>query len=169
MTVPVVGKVYHSAHPFRTDEEAAIFGPILESLAEQGKGQPQDIVEAARAADSPLHRYFTWDDSEAASKYRLEEARSLARSFRVEIIEVKDERPTTFTVPGLVSVRYADGKRGYETLRQIQSDEEKLQQTIAAAASQLSYWRRTFEQWRHVGDFQRFEPVFQALDAIAES
>ncbi len=41
------------------------------------------VLEDARAASSPLHRFFDWDDSRAAEKYRLQQARELIVSFVV--------------------------------------------------------------------------------------
>jgi len=48
-----------------------------------------DVVAAAQSPDSPLHPCFTWDDSEAAKQWRLEEARALIRNVRV----VRDDTP----------------------------------------------------------------------------
>lgn len=39
--------------------------------------KPQAIVNAARSKTSALHACFTWDDSKAGEKWRLEEARRL--------------------------------------------------------------------------------------------
>lgn len=58
----------------------------LESI-ENNKGQitPDVLLETARSEDSSLHNKFTWDDSEAAEKWRLEEARYLIKSFRLVV------------------------------------------------------------------------------------
>lgn len=60
----------------------------LEAISRRAKGgvlTPQAVVEAARDPRSPLHDRFTWDDSEAANKQRLHEARTLIRSVKVVI------------------------------------------------------------------------------------
>lgn len=51
----------------------------LLSLSEQNDGvlMPESVVSAAKAKSSPLHSYFTWDDTAAARKQRLYEARQL--------------------------------------------------------------------------------------------
>lgn len=43
---------------------------------EKAKGEvtARDLVEAARAEDSVLHRLFEWDDAKAADGYRLHQA-----------------------------------------------------------------------------------------------
>ncbi|HAZ61006.1 MAG TPA: hypothetical protein DCY89_05470 [Gammaproteobacteria bacterium] len=43
---------------------------------------PALVVEAATDPESPLHDAFDWDDSAAAHKYRLVQARSMIRSVR---------------------------------------------------------------------------------------
>ncbi len=67
----------------RPGRRAAIIGPAivaeLKTLAEKNQGllMPEDVVEAARNEDSPLHNRFEWDDGEAAERYRLWQARLL--------------------------------------------------------------------------------------------
>lgn len=59
---------------------------ILRDLEkDSGRLVPGDVVEAARDPDSPLHSHFTWDDTEAADKYRLQQAGVLIRSVKLEI------------------------------------------------------------------------------------
>ena len=56
-------------------------GVTLERLSAKHDGlTPAKIVAAAKVKSSPLHRAFTWDDSEAARKLREHEARQLIRS-----------------------------------------------------------------------------------------
>jgi hypothetical protein len=64
------------------------------SDARQGKLSPEDVVQAARDPDSPLHSQFDWNDDEAAAKWRLEQARTLIRSVRV-VFEVADRQVST--------------------------------------------------------------------------
>ena len=42
------------------------------------------VVREARAKSSPLHGYFTWDDSRAAERYRLIEAGRLIATVKIE-------------------------------------------------------------------------------------
>jgi len=41
------------------------------------KISPQELLEKARNEDSELHKCFEWDDSVAAEKYRLIQARQM--------------------------------------------------------------------------------------------
>ena len=53
-----------------------------------GRLTPEQVVDAAASEDSALHECFTWDDSEAAAKWRLDEARAIIRSVRIETVVV---------------------------------------------------------------------------------
>jgi hypothetical protein len=44
---------------------------------------PEAVVDDARDPGSPLHASFEWDDSEAARKYRLDQARTVIRAFHI--------------------------------------------------------------------------------------
>lgn len=58
----------------------------LEELQNQhGQLSPEAVVESAADPASPLHPYFLWDDKAAGHAYRIEQARQLIRSVRVEI------------------------------------------------------------------------------------
>ncbi len=49
-------------------------------LSNNGRLLPEQVVEYAREnVDSDLHRRFDWDDSEAAEKWRIVQARELIR------------------------------------------------------------------------------------------
>lgn len=50
------------------------------------------LADAAEEA-SPLHHLFTWDDTEAAEKYRHIQARQLIARVKVKVITVDDAEP----------------------------------------------------------------------------
>ena len=57
----------------------------LKEIAKRDGGflRPQAVVDAARPKTSPLHNVFTWNDTEAAKRYRLIQAQKLIRSFTI--------------------------------------------------------------------------------------
>ena len=63
------------------------------TLDNEGNVTPEILVEMARKRKSPLHKCFTWDDSEAARKQRLHEARLLLGAIEAVVIVQKDEPP----------------------------------------------------------------------------
>ena len=50
-----------------------------------GQLAPEVVVDAAKDTDSPLHNYFEWSDDVAGHAYRLDQARQLIRSVKVEL------------------------------------------------------------------------------------
>lgn len=45
----------------------------------------ESVVREARKKSSPLHAHFTWDDTEAAIKWREQQARVLIARFKIEV------------------------------------------------------------------------------------
>ena len=64
----------------------------LERIARANRGNltPEAVLKNAKSASSPIHDYFTWDDTEAAHKMRLLEAATLIRSVKVRV-EMHDQ------------------------------------------------------------------------------
>lgn len=111
------------------DEIAARNGGVL--LAEH-------VLRDAQDARHPLHDRFEWRDDVAAHRHRLDQARGLIRSVRVEVSV--EER----TVSAVYFVEHP-GKRagdpGYIALPKVQTDQEMAQalvaQELARAAASL--------------------------------
>ena len=65
-----------------------MIGPQLEALAEEGDDvSERRIVDVARSANSPLHRFFDWTDEVAADKWRLHQAATMMRAIRVRVVD----------------------------------------------------------------------------------
>jgi len=59
---------------------------VLTRLESNQELTAEAVLEAAKSPTSPLHKRFTWDDSEAARMYRLNEARGIIRSFILTVV-----------------------------------------------------------------------------------
>ena len=58
--------------------DANMFGEMLEQMERDGVAiTPGAVLDMARELDSPIHNEFEWDDTIAAEKYRLEQARKM--------------------------------------------------------------------------------------------
>ena len=67
--------------------EKGVIAKALQQIAGKNKRLTnEDVIRAAENPAHPLHGHFTWDDTEAARKYRIIEAEELIRSVRVEIL-----------------------------------------------------------------------------------
>jgi len=117
----------------------------LRSLAEKHGGflRAPDVVAAARPDSSPLHSYFTWDDSEAAQKYRLNEAARLIRVVVAVIPGLKTSDPVRVFL-SLKNDRNPLG--GYRTSISILSDPEMRAVLVEEALSDMALFRRRYER-----------------------
>lgn len=114
-----------------------------------GRLDPADVVTEARADTSPLHRYFTWDDTTAAEQYRLDQARALIRRVKIEILTEPHTEP--IRVRGFVSVDTAgeNASRHYQPLTEVAGDDELRERVLDEARRDL---RRLQAKYQHLGE-----------------
>lgn len=91
----------------------------LRKLVDEGGGMvtPERVVEHAKNPKSALHGAFTWDDTEAAHNWRIEQARRLLRVSVVVIDHPKSGEQVSvraFFSPSLKGERGEDGSRAYQ-------------------------------------------------------
>lgn len=131
----------------------------LEELREEnGLLRAQDVVDAARDENSPLHaEVFRVAADVAANNWYLEEARRLIRV----AVSVKPQlgQPTRVFV-SLPSDRKMPGG-GYRSLDDVMSHEQMREELLQLALSDL---RAARERHKHVN---KLAEVFAAIDAAA--
>jgi len=147
----------------RIDGDPEVIGRELRLIEEKhGTLQPEAVVEEASQETSPLHPYFTWDDSEAARKHRKEEARKLVRS--VTIKKVNREEPSG-TTRAFVHVRDPEEGDGYQSTDVAMTEADKREQILGRAARDLQRFK---DRYQHLSEFAGFmEEVQQKIEAIA--
>src|ERR1700677_2890830 len=105
----------------------------LYAIAERNAGRltPDLVLLSAQSPDSPLHEHFTWDDTDAARKHRLNEARTLIRSVKVEITT------THFTMSAPVFIRDPEAGRsqGYVSTGTLRTDRDLAREAVIAEFS----------------------------------
>lgn len=111
-------------------------GAHLEALKEsKPEGiTPADVVEDAIRPDSPIHSCFTWNDSEAARKQRLQEARCLLRSYEVTVVSQTDK---VTICPSAVRVITPEQGSAYLPTSSAMSREDYRKQVLAETSRQL--------------------------------
>lgn len=111
---------------------------LQEIEARTGSLTPEAVIEAAKDPASPLHDAFTWDDGQAAIKFRLYEARKLISSVRVVI---STEQRTVTSVFYVRDPTAPQSQQGYVSLPRLRSDvelaREALVQEFGRAAAAL--------------------------------
>ena len=162
-------KVYRAVSGARvTDTDVAAIGPAIEALAQQNNNTitAEEILEAARSVDSPLHSYFEWDTAKAAYQYNLSQARYLARSYRVEIVTSTRDEQTKFLMRGIVNVQVTAERRAYTLIENVLDSPALLAQEMAKAKAQAQYWKDRYAQYRKSEQFQDLEPLFNVIEQI---
>ena len=127
-----------------------------------GSITPENVVDAARPATSSLHKYFTWDNDEAAELYRRQEARKLIHCVRVSY-DSKDETKSVRAYVSMVSTNdEGDSGRGYIGLARVLSDAELRSQMLAEALDEAKAWR---ERYQHLNELSE---IFMAISKVAK-
>lgn len=102
----------------------------LEALRAEKGGSllPADVVEQARSENSALHRYFEWDDTEAAQRYREQQARGVIRAV-VRFMPNASGHPVS--VRAYVSLPAdREARAGYRAVADVMDDEQLAAQAL---------------------------------------
>ena len=137
-----------------------------------GRLTPEAVVEAARSEDDPMHSYFEWDDAKAGEKYRVDQARTLIRSVRVEV-EVGER--VVKTVAYVRDPSVSDDAQGYRAVRRIAADPDDARAALVAefarAASALKRARDlavAFDLAEQIGEMvERLTKMSENVEARA--
>jgi hypothetical protein len=117
----------------------------LKALADANGGllTPAAVVERAENPKSALHGAFEWDDTEAARKYRLEQARQLIR-VTVEVIRTPTEETKVTAFFALRGDRYEEG--GYRHMPTLVKTQAGREAILATALWELEAFRDKYAQ-----------------------
>lgn len=132
----------------------------LKRIAAESGGELRavDVVEAARLDTSVLHSHFEWDDSEAAEKWRLHQARNLIRVV-VEYIGSGDEAVEARVFVSLAPDRAEDGG-GYRSTVAVLSNADYREQLLADAFAEMKVFQQKYRGLREL------EAVFSAMRRV---
>ena len=119
--------------PFK-DEDTKIIANIIVAI-EKKKGliTPNDLVNQARSESSPIHNLFEWDDTEAASQYRLSQARNIINHIEIEVRgESSEERKADIVIQPQRAFHsvVSEYGRGYVSTVNIVKDEDLVKQVV---------------------------------------
>lgn len=105
------------------------------------------VVQAAASTRSILHSKFEWDDTEAARKYRLDQARQL---IRVTVTYIDREHTTPMRVfVSLSSDRYV-GNGGYRLTTNVLSDAQYRKQLLEDALADMQRYEQKYSHLREL-------------------
>lgn len=119
---------------------------LLKIREEHGKLTPALVVQVARDEDHPLHSHFEWDDTVAAERYRLHQARQVIATVRVVYQRADGDLSK---VREFHSVRMPEG-RTFEPVDEIVRD--PLLKTIVLRQMERD-WRQLKLRYEHFEEF----------------
>jgi tRNA A37 N6-isopentenylltransferase MiaA len=130
----------------RVKTDAATIFAAVEASKEDGNISLERLVEQAKPKDAPLHKEFTWNDSKAAEKWRLNEARYL-----VKAIEVVHENSQPTRAWEAVTIAVEEGadtppqvKRVFRSVQEIMDDPAQRDELLVQALRDAAAWRKRY-------------------------
>lgn len=154
--------------PFPADKAQEV-GEHLHGLA-RGRLKEltaQQVLEDAAREDSPLHDYFTWDDTEAARKYREWQARHLINHIQVRVVRVGDEKPVRAFVNVVMETAHG-AKRVYVDQSRAVQRSELRDQLLDRAKETIRHWRERFREVTELSGIHRaIDETLERLDEEA--
>ena len=137
----------------------------MKEIAKRGGGviTPAAVIRAARNPKHVLHGAFTWDDTEAAKKWRVLEAQRLIRRFTIETVADNGETVTHPVFIGVSSDRDgASENNPYRLAEDVAKNEDLLAIAEKDALDQLKAIESRF---RHL---TRLGKIWAAIDEIQD-
>jgi hypothetical protein len=143
-------------------EKAATKAVVINTLVamtneRNGVLPPQDVVEAARAEDSPLHDFFEWNDSRAAEAHRLNQARALIRVV-INTAPLNEPKPVRMFV-SLPPDRNKEG--GYRLVSAVLQDDARRAQMLETAYRELESFQNKYSTLEELASIT--QPIEKAL------
>lgn len=149
---------YKTNPNFRVNVDAQVAGDRLEQIRTRdgGKLKPERVVADARPKKSPLHDAFEWDDSQAAERYRLDQASYLIRSITVIIEKSPNTKPTR----AFVYFERPGGESHYNSVVEVLSHAELQAEVLARALKEAREWQQRYQ------DLEALAGVFAAIEDV---
>lgn len=124
---------------------------VYQEIGESGT-RPEEILEKAKDPNSELHKCFEWDDTIAAEKYRISQARKIL-TFLVIKQTKKESMP--------IRLYHLDKTtKKYESVRKFLVDEKAYKLLLMQAKADCENLRKKYSS------LTELEDVFAAIDAL---
>jgi hypothetical protein len=140
--------------------EQAVSEVLELQLREGGDGllTPKRVLDYARDPACKIHHLFTWSDSEAGEKWRLEEARRLIVSVRVLVADQPVTEQSTRRFVSLSTDRVSGN--GYRTIEAVLANPTHRKTYIDDAMNELDAVRKRY------GHVLELVELWKTLDAV---
>lgn len=139
---------------FKTDANKA--GQVFEELENTIGLTAENIVEVSREEDAPLHNEFEWNDTAAADKWRMEQARRMIGNLSIVVAETEEEE--------IVPVRafFSTELHHYENIKTIMTDVSKKLTLMQKAVRELQAFKKKYAM------LSELSKLFDAIDEVTK-
>lgn len=143
--------------------EADVAGKEFERIEkEKGEVTAENLLESARPENSIMHKCFEWDDTVAAEKYRLFEAKNAISNLVKVTVKSDSEKPKEHRAYVNVNPDRGFGAKGsFISIERALSDEETRKIVLKKALDELISFQKKYE------DLTELNKVFSAVDEAA--
>lgn len=148
------------------EADAQLLGETIARLSRKNRvATPEALLLEARGKSSPIHHLFNWDDQEAATKYRTDQARYYIQSITIQLVTPTESVETrAFQI-----VTRETGERGAVPAKEVFST-PLGDQVVSAALRELNSWRRRYGLYRKLAELSTvFEAVDKTLDRAKDA
>lgn len=136
---------------------AQVAGELCAGLAQSGALTAANLVSVSRPEDAPLHGEFEWNDTEAAERWREQQARVLISSITV----ISADLPASEPVKAFVNVLYSQPE--YESITAVVRQADKYAALMERALAELQSFQRKYKL------LSELAPVFSAIDELQQN
>lgn len=124
-----IGEAIYNADAQKVAEEIMSIGP---------EAKPCQIVEKARDKATELHKCFDWDDTIAAEKWRIQQARHVTSCLVIRREEVRENVPE-------IRFFHKNDNDGYKAATFIFTHKDEHEKLLQAAYADLQAFKRKYE------------------------
>ena len=149
-------------HGLSRKDTVVVVKALRDIEAKEGIITPSSVVETAKVAKSPLHKFFTWDVKKAAQKCWEQEARQLIACVYVREADSETSQPVRAFVNVKADTDNDETAQGYVSQGAMLKNPGLQQQVITYARNQLILWRSKF------GNYEQFYGVTRAIDEVVK-
>lgn len=146
--------------------DAKVAARELERITKDNGGSvtPEIVLNSARSNDSPLHNIFDWDDSVAAEKWRIVQARQVIAQLRiVRVADPNSENERSVAIRAWSNLH--DDERG-----SIYKPTVACMKVPAEREQILEHARQKLRECRDIcKNLEEFAPVVSAIDQALAS
>lgn len=144
--------VYKWRIPGIVPVDAQTAGEELERIYKRdGIITPEKVLEDNTETGTPLHDCFEWDDTAAAYKYRVKQAKEIIQT----IVSVPDSAPQSPPVRAFVSV-----SKDFHPISVVLDDDSMKESLLSCAVSELKAFERKYSTLSELAE------VFEAIKSV---